>query len=221
MKGNGMKKLLISVFAIVCLLLGGCTVVPIEEVQGTGGGSSGSYQGDASFDPAQYAADNWEKIVQNADEKANPMSEVLAAYNADSAAAGGEYGVRALDDDTSPWNFIVKDEVVILEVNRDSKKGRMSVDMEPFDGEADYIVQVGPIYSGSAIRDSAEFIKFGDFKNQITYGDLAKALNKHADENVVTPMDFDGKAGEKISITGVFADDKEVLVMPIEVSEVE
>lgn len=213
-----MKKLTCILLIAALLCLCGCTIVPIEEVQGTGGGS-GSYLGDSSFDPDAYAAENWEKIVGDVMEKAQPMAEVLAAYKTDKSAAGSQYGIRTIDDDTAPWNYIVSDEVKVLEVNRDSKKGRMSVDSAPFDGTEDYVIQVGPIFTGSAIRDAAEFIKFGDFKNQITFGDLGKSINKYANEKVIEPMKLDDKVGATLDVYGVFADDSEVLLMPVVLEE--
>lgn len=41
-------------------------------------------------------------------------------------------------------------------------------------------VQLGPIIKGNAVRDAAGFLRFEDFKNQVQFAQVAKALNKQA-----------------------------------------
>ncbi len=41
-------------------------------------------------------------------------------------------------------------------------------------------LQLGPIIKGNAVRDAAGFIRFEDFKNQVQFAQVARALNKQA-----------------------------------------
>ena len=38
----------------------------------------------------------------------------------------------------------------------------------------------GPVLKGTALRDSLEFVKFGDFVNQVAFAEVATALNERA-----------------------------------------
>lgn len=49
------------------------------------------------------------------------------------------------------------------------------------------VVQIGPIIRGNAVRDSASFINFDDFKNQVQFARLSKELNKKAMSNFSRP----------------------------------
>ena len=54
------------------------------------------------------------------------------------------------------------------------------------DGD-EQVLQVGPIVKGNAIRDASTFIRFEDFKNQVQYAQLSKALSKRALQDVAKP----------------------------------
>ncbi|NDL62405.1 DUF2291 family protein [Acerihabitans arboris] len=54
------------------------------------------------------------------------------------------------------------------------RKLQLSVNGEPL------TLQLGPIIKGNAVRDAAGFIRFEDFKNQVQFAQVAKALNKQA-----------------------------------------
>ncbi len=66
----------------------------------------------------------------------------------------------------------------------DSKK---TATMTVTTGEEDVVLQIGPIIRGNAIRDAASFINFDDFKNQVQFARLSKALNKKAMTNFTRP----------------------------------
>ncbi|XBS68225.1 DUF2291 family protein [Acerihabitans sp. KWT182] len=42
------------------------------------------------------------------------------------------------------------------------------------------LLQLGPVIKGNAVRDAAGFIHFEDFKNQVQFAQVARALNKQA-----------------------------------------
>ncbi|WP_145519031.1 DUF2291 family protein [Yersinia bercovieri] len=54
------------------------------------------------------------------------------------------------------------------------------------DGD-EQVLQLGPIVKGNAIRDASTFIRFEDFKNQVQYAQLSKALSKRALQDVAKP----------------------------------
>ncbi|MBS4431786.1 DUF2291 domain-containing protein [Pectobacterium punjabense] len=61
-------------------------------------------------------------------------------------------------------------------IDRESREGKLTLDVK---GDA-VTLQLGPIVKGNAIRDAAGFIRFDDFKNQVQFAQLARALNSKA-----------------------------------------
>ncbi|TYG34806.1 DUF2291 family protein [Lonepinella koalarum] len=59
-------------------------------------------------------------------------------------------------------------------------------------------IQVGSIIKGNAIRDASSLLSFDQFKNQIQYSRLSKALNKTGVENIIK---IDGSSvGKKVDV---------------------
>jgi predicted lipoprotein len=54
-------------------------------------------------------------------------------------------------------------------------------------GSRDIELQIGKIIKGNSIRDSASLISFDQFKNQIQFAQLSKALNKKAINQIGQP----------------------------------
>ncbi len=65
-------------------------------------------------------------------------------------------------------------------------EGREGLIRLAIDGD-EQVLQLGPIVKGNAIRDASTFIRFDDFKNQVQYAQLAKALSLRALQEVAKP----------------------------------
>jgi predicted lipoprotein len=78
------------------------------------------------------------------------------------------------------------------------------VDLDPADGSADVLIQIGPVIKDSAIRDSLEFISFTDFTNQLEFTRLSNAFNKMVNKTVTGKLDRDNLMGKSISFNGAF-----------------
>ncbi|AYH06098.1 DUF2291 family protein [Pectobacterium parmentieri] len=61
-------------------------------------------------------------------------------------------------------------------IDRESREGKLVLNVK---GDT-VTLQLGPIVKGNAIRDAAGFIRFDDFKNQVQFAQLARALNSKA-----------------------------------------
>src|SRR5699024_2031206 len=80
--------------------------------------------------------------------------------------------------------FIVGGIGKILNINNKSQRGLIAVDIKPFDDKKDFVMQVGPVIKGTAIRDTLDTVDFNDFENQIQWSNLAEAYNsKSFEEN--------------------------------------
>ncbi len=71
----------------------------------------------------------------------------------------------------------------VVAVETEGREGMMKV---AIDGD-EQVLQLGPIVKGNAIRDASTFIRFEDFKNQVQYAQLSKALSKRALQDVTKP----------------------------------
>ena len=66
-----------------------------------------------------------------------------------------------------------------------------------------FTVQLGSVYSGTAVRDIQTVKSFGDFTNQTEWSQYAKALNTQLHELVVQPLNIDESIqGKTVTITG-------------------
>lgn len=214
MKKRIKSILLVNIVLAMVLLFLGCklvTVVPLNNES-----SSQFYYEDANFDPAKYAAEKWPEIVRSAKENAKPISDIMPQYVLDQNACGEKFGKRTTDQDL--WNFVVTGSGKILKVNTESKNGLLELDIEPFDGQADCFIQIGPVVKGTAVRDCSPFINFKDFKNQLTFGDVGKAINKYSVENVSAKLPLDTLTGKIITFVGAFSQGEKVLIVPTEIS---
>ncbi|MGK4444313.1 DUF2291 family protein [Yersinia enterocolitica] len=71
----------------------------------------------------------------------------------------------------------------VVAVDIEGREGTIKIAVEG-DEQA---LQLGPIVKGNAIRDASTFIRFEDFKNQVQYAQLSKALSKRALQDVPKP----------------------------------
>jgi predicted lipoprotein len=109
--------------------------------------------------------------------------------------------------------------VRILSVGAGSN-ARAETDLEPYDGVADLVIQVGPIFKGTAIRDFLDFVKFEDFTNQVDFAKLANELNFKVRDDVVKRFDFknDDYTGVEFEIIGAATylnGDPKLVVTPV------
>lgn len=202
------------------VMLGGCrlyTVVPMiaEDKKGIV-----ANQIDSDFDVVAFVDETWGEIESYSVSNANKIEDVISLYHTDRDACTEKYISKEVDK-ANAATFIVAGQVIILDVNRESKAGTMSIDVVPYDGTADAYVQVGPVYKANTIRDSMPFLPFENFKNQLTYGELGKTINAYIDENVVTQADLDNRIGEPVNIVGIFPDGDDIVITPVSIETVE
>lgn len=213
-----LKVLAIAVVIITCTLLIGCTwitVVPID----TSKEKPQFVQQDteSDFNADEYAVEQWPHIYEYAKQNSQPVEEVIPLYKSDLPACGEKYGTRQ-EGEGSFWNYLVGGEAKVLKVNLESKAGVLELDLAPYDNTVDFYIQIGPVVKGQALRDAMPFISFKDFRNQLTFGDVAKAINKYSSENVSTKIVNDSLEGQIITFTGAFTQGESILIVPVELA---
>ena len=173
-----MKKEVLSAVAVVCLAvtLTGCVKI-IEK------GTEGQYTGEVAFDASADSSSDWTQIAEEITAAAVELSDVLNGdgIGSDTAAVKGTGTVKELIT-KGPKNILA------LEV----------------EGCADEIqLQVGSVYSGTALRDIQTLKTFEDFTNQTEWSQYAKALNAEMHGQVVEPLAIDDSiVGKKVTFTG-------------------
>ncbi|WP_183041002.1 DUF2291 family protein [Salipaludibacillus neizhouensis] len=191
------------------MLITGSTIVDNEAALGSGSGS-----GDFSAD--EYVEASWEsEVLPFMDEQKNELTDVLQQFSeSDLETVGEEIGLT----DGRNWHFIVTGKAEVLTIDTESRKGNSELDIEPYDGTADVVLQLGPVVDGYAIRDVLTYIKFDDFSNQIEWSQLAAGYNTKTYETNLEGLELE--EGAEISLTGVLTvNDTSKTLTPVLIEE--
>ncbi len=117
----------------------------------------------------------------------------------DVAAVGAEIGNQGSGQGAA-WNFSIMDTGTIVAAKTDTSARTADLDVDA-DGTADVRVQLGPVIRGTALRDVAPFYVFDDFRDQIEFAKLSRAINNKIKPALVVPEG--DLVGTKLSFTGV------------------
>ena len=165
-------------------------------------GTEGQYTGEVAFDASASSSGDWESVVKEITDNAQDIAGL------DLAALGDGKAVT------------LKGTVTDYVSKAAGKKNSITVAPEGYAGDATFSVQLGSIYSGTAVRDSQTLKAFADFTNQTEWSQYAKALNAQLDELVVAPLAIDESIkGKTVSIVGAAtASGGEVTITPIAIT---
>lgn len=165
------------------LALSGCKIVmdaPDDET---------TIPADASGDDARTAlrieATFDAKLLPHIAENALPVSDLRAALADDFDAAGAAHANRGGGAGTA-WNFAVRGEGAVVESKLNSRARWVKLDTDG-DGASDLTLQLGPVVKGTALRDAAPFYNFDDFRDQIEFAKLGRAINDEISKRVSLP----------------------------------
>ena len=154
--------------------------------------------GRQAFDPARYGEETFPKAVAAIEEAVVPLPKLAAALRDDLDAAGEQYGKR---QGSSPYTFSTSATGVAGKV----EGGLMPVRVKGVPASTTVSVQVGPAINGTAIRDAAGFIEFGQFTNQVEYAAAGTALNNQVKQQVLADVDAAALEGQRVSFVGAFS----------------
>jgi predicted lipoprotein len=150
--------------------------------------------------------------------KATDVAALRTAIAAGLDGAGANLGNRGAGEGAA-WNFAVKGAGKVIAAKLDSRARTADLDTDG-DGAADVTLQLGPVIKGSSLRDVAPVYNFNDFRDQIEFAKLGRAINDRVSAALTLPEgDLTGKT---LTFTGAVtlrnANDP-MLVTAIEVSE--
>lgn len=192
----------LTVGMVALASLSGCKLIANEEGATTSDGVDIFFD-DESFDSDKMAADLWdEQVIPYLNGKAGDFGEVIALVAGDPDAAGERFGYRA-NPDGKPWTIVARLDGTIVATKLDTRAATVDID-EDGDGTADATVQIGPVIRGTVLRDSLDFVSFGDFTNQIDYAKFGKSLNTLVNDTVLNTFPRENLIGREVSVLGVF-----------------
>lgn len=151
---------------------------------------------------AATVGEDWEaRILPRLRETAATAETVLPDIGADFATASADYAAGT-QTEGAPSTFVVRGTGTVTGANLESRAARLELDVTG-DGETDAELQLGPVIRGTALRDSLPFYVFTDFRDQIEFAKLARALNDRAHAGL--PPSPEDPVGQSVSFLGTFA----------------
>lgn len=212
-------SLIILIVALICssLLLSSCSVATIVKNGAQEDSIDLTNFDEKTFDADKYIDSIWSSnILSEMNKKVIDITTIINGLKSDKDGTSKKYGIRNGGDE-NPYNFVIKGSGKVINVNKKSRNGRIDIDLAPYDNKADLQIQVGPVYQGSSIRDSVEYLKFDKFKNQIIYAEISDSINKKVDKEVTSKLDYNSILNKEIEFAGSFSDDGtgSILVTPI------
>lgn len=178
-----MKAVFAALGLMAALALPGCKIVKTVAGAETAAAEAGEAGDDARI--AALLDKTYEAELLPLIAKALPVADLRAAVAGGLESAGAAHGNKGSGEGAA-WNFAVKGEGKVVEANLTSRARKAMLDTDG-DGKADLTLQLGPVIKGSSLRDVAPFYKFGDFRDQIEFAKLARALNDRASAALQVP----------------------------------
>jgi len=189
----------------VLLLVAGCKVVPTEEVAAIHARDRGE------FDVSSFVTDMWPgRVERELRARAIPLEKLRTG----TSALGPRHGNRA--GDGSPWTYVLRGGGIVRSIERDSPRGRLQVDT----ATGPVTIQMGPVVSGTTIRDALPSIAFDHFPDQISFAEVGMALTDKALARL-QPTLSSVDVGEHVTFLGtarVTDDQSSLLLTPVELA---
>jgi predicted lipoprotein len=222
-RGGAIAIAVVTIFVVFSALFGFTVVSTEQEAALT-----------VEFDPAVYVDQNWETVQTAIKDQAVPLADVLNAIEPD---ATGKASTEALTPVAEQFGRIttggaqvysVSGSGVVSDVDTETSKGSLGIDVDGYDGPIKVRMWVGPRIPSdeSSVRDATGFIEFGDFREQTEFGKVAAEINKRIVAELES-LDTDGLVGKTVEFTGAFTirtfnqpsiDVSEIVLVPVEVT---
>ena len=196
------RKMMTALCLLALVPLAACKIVktPDPEQPAAEGAPPTAASGSDEARMSARAAEIWEpQVAPYIAAKATDIATLHAAL-VDGPDAAASYGFRPAAEG-SPWNFIAKGEGKVVAEDRQSRAAKLDLDTDG-DGKGDVTVQLGPVMKGTALRDSLNFLVFTDYRDQIEFAKLARALNDHAHAGLKLPEG--DLTGRSVAFSGPF-----------------
>ncbi|AKI00960.1 putative periplasmic lipoprotein [Hoeflea sp. IMCC20628] len=208
------RKTILALCAVAIFSLSGCKLVK-NLPEGEKAVSAGA--GGDRVRTEQRIADTFEtQLLPYVRDKALDFAALKTALAKGLDIAGQAHGNRGSGAGAA-WNFAVADTGVIVSAKLDTRARVADLDIDG-DGAADLTVQLGPVIRGNALRDIAPFYNFDDFRDQIEFAKLGRALNDRISAMLQLPEgDLIGRSMTFTGVVPLKKADEAIVVTPISV----
>lgn len=223
------RPIVLLLSAMLIFALSACSVakvVPIPEATRIAQGGA--------FDAASFVEARWPDIVSTILERSVELSTVLGAIEPDSSRLATKENLQqvasqyGLTTEGQAQVFMIKGRGVITAANTESSRGTMEIALEDYNGPIKVTILIGPRLPSdeSSVRDSVGFIRFGDFREQTEFGQVARQLNQRVAQDVLADLDRENLVGKNVFFYGAFTirtfnapgdiDVSEIIVTPVQ-----
>ena len=119
--------------------------------------------------------------------------------------------------DSGELSFIIKGTGTVETVKNKLRAGYLSLKLDGYEGNAQIRLQIGPVFKGSAVRDTISLISYKDYKNQIEWAQVSVAFHDLISKNVLAPIDMAAAEGKKVEFIGCFTVGRpsQILITPV------
>jgi predicted lipoprotein len=192
--------------AIIAASLSGC--MKIVKI-----GEEGKYTGEVKFNAGEDVAGIWDSAaIPELTGKAVDLPTFLKEANGNLKSLAGKYGKYSMGT-SGELNYAVKGSGTVTEVNTEKKAGYITIALDGYTGPVVIQIQVGPVFKGTAVRDSLNIIKFEDYKNQVDFAAVSQSIHEIIQSSVISKIDFSSLVGKQVEFTGCFTADKPDLIL--------
>jgi predicted lipoprotein len=180
----------ISGIAILVTSASACKVATVRRLDENADQTQAQAPG-APFDATKLVDSIWSTEVLRALETAPDIAALDRGTTAPAAAS--QDGTRSI---------VVRGQGRVVEVDTRSRSGFATIELRGTAGSM-VVIQVGPVLTGTAIRDAFPSLGFDRFVNQIQHADVANELNSRIEKGLLLKLDRARLRGRQVSFAGM------------------
>lgn len=192
------KSLIATVVALLFLAYAGMSATVVKE------GQEATLTGEVAFNPTEEATKFWnEKAHDYFSKDAVDLKTLITEANGDFKSVAKKYGHYSMGD-SGELSFVVKGEGTINVVKNKLRAGYLGLEVPGIDSSFKPRLQIGPVFKGSAVRDSIRLISYKDYKNQIEWAQVSVAFHELITRDILSKIDMEALAGKNVEFVGCF-----------------
>ena len=193
------KKSLISLaLAAVLVLYAGFSATVVKE------GQEATLTGEVAFNPSDEANKFWTNNAKDYfQQNAVDLNTLVSESKGDFSSVAKKYGHYSMGD-SGELSFIVKGKGTVNLVKNKLRAGYLSVQVPDLDESYKVRLQIGPVFKGSAVRDSISLISYKDYKNQIEWAQVSVAFHKLITNSILSKLDRESLLNKEVEFIGCF-----------------
>ena len=207
-------KIIGGVLIILAIEYMGLTSTAVKE------GQEAQLNGEVAFNPTTVAQNFWKENAKDYFEKnAVDLNQLITEANGDFSTVASKYGHYSMGD-SGELSFIVKGSGVVDTVKNKLRAGYLGVIPDGYSGNVKFRLQIGPVFKGSAVRDSISLISYKDYKNQIEWAQVSVAFHDLILKEIISTVDMNSIQGKSVDFIGCFTVGRpsQLVITPVELT---